>query len=100
MKNVEVLEEPKGILHLFRGNHFVEVHQASQESADVAHVCHDNPSMETSFSQIGPVQVYKVANVVCDEYAAGFNAVLQKRGIRPPLLTQVVHALGIDASCT
>jgi hypothetical protein len=57
MKNVELLEEPKGILHLFRGNHFVEVHQASQQSADVAHMCHDNPSMETSFSQIGRTSI-------------------------------------------
>jgi hypothetical protein len=76
MKNMKFLEESKGILQLFRGNHFVELHQASHQSADVARVCHDNPSMETSFSQIGPVQVYKVANVVWDEYAAGFNAVL------------------------
>lgn len=52
--------------------------------------------MSVPLRQVGVMQYHEIANVVGHENPSGCGTGLEQRGIRPPLLLEVVDVVGID----
>ncbi|MDF0676428.1 MAG: hypothetical protein P0120_19160 [Nitrospira sp.] len=76
----------------------MESDQACEQWADGSHRRHDNPCMVLALSQIGPVQRYKVTDVVSDKHTSLGRGFLQDYRVCGALLLEVIDAAGINTS--
>lgn len=90
------LEKPEGVPHLLTAGGGMERRQASQQRADGSYWSDDNSRMGAALSQIGSVQVHKVADIVGDHDAPVGGGVVQECRIRPALLPEIIDAVGIN----